>query len=303
MKLLALLFALVIERAATHFLHLREPRWFDGYLQWTLARFRDLHGARLFIVTCLLVLLPVLPVAAVAAIFHDVLLGAVYVAFATIVLVFSLGPRDLKEEVDDYLAALAAGDRERAARVARELIEHDAAQRTGAAVDTLEEAIFVQANNRIFGVVFWFMLVGPAGAWAFRVSDLMRRRAVFEYRGRAVDPAGAPEFVHALQAIHGVLAWAPARLLAFGYALAGSFDRAWSEWRQHARKSMVHFFDLNDQLLARVGGGALEAPAEEPDVLTLPDAERVRRCMGVVHRALLLWLVFVSTLILAGWIR
>ena len=37
-----------------------------------------------------------------------------------------------------------------------------AARRTA----TIERAIYVQANNRIFGVVFWFLLLGPAGPLA-----------------------------------------------------------------------------------------------------------------------------------------
>lgn len=303
MTLLALFLGLAIERAATHLLRLREPRWFDGYLQWTLGRSRDQRGARLVLLTIMLVLLPVLPVALVAALFHDVLLGVLYVAFATVVLIFSLGPRDLHDEVDDYLTGLETGDQARAARVAQEIMESDAAQRTRASPDALEDAIFVQTNNRTFGVAFWFMLAGPAGAWAFRVSDLMRRRAVFEYRGRAATPGDVPEFVHTLQVIHGVLAWAPARLLALGYALGGHFDRAMAEWKRYAGRAGAHFFDVNDQMLANVGRGALEAPVAATGVMQLPDIDRVRACMAVVNRALLVWLVFVSALVLAGWIR
>lgn len=302
MTLIALFLGLAIERAATHLFHLREPRWFDAYIAWTLARFRNLRGVALIVVTLLLVLLPVAPVALIAQAFSHMLLGLPYVAFATFVLVFSLGPRDLKEELDDYLTALASDDRDAAAGVAREIMEHDAAQRTDAAADTLEDAIFVQTNNRLFGVAFWFMVAGPAGAWLFRVSDLLRRRAVFEYRERATSPEAVPEFVAVLQAIHGVLAWIPARLLAVGFALAGSFERAMQAWRRYASSGAARFFDTNDHLLAAVGGGALEVePAAE--ALPLPDADRVRACMSLVTRALVIWLVVVSALVLIGWVR
>jgi membrane protein required for beta-lactamase induction len=303
MTLIALLLGLALERTLTHLLHLREPRWFDGYLEWALARFRNLRGGQALFLTVLLVLLPVLPVALIAWAFHDVLLGIVFIGFSAVVLVFSLGPRDLKDEVDDYIEALERGDREAAARVAREIMEHDAGQRTGVGPDTLEEAIFVQTNNRLFGVVFWFMLIGPAGAWLFRVSDLMRRRAVFEYRGRSESSGQVPDFVEALHTIYGVLAWAPARLLSIGYALAGSFEQALGEWRRQMQNASARFFDTNDHLLASVGLGALGV-TEEPDVLVaLPDAERVRACMRLVGRALLVWLVFISTLVLIGWVR
>jgi AmpE protein len=300
--LIALLLGLLLERSATRLLDLREPRWFDGYLDWALTRFRDLQGASALLLSALLVLLPVLPVAFVAWAFREVPTGILFVCFGAFVLVFSLGPRDLKTEVDEYLQAMESGDRNAAARVAREITEHDAAQRTADTSSTLEEAIFVQANNRAFGVLFWFMALGPAGAWLFRVSDLMRRRAVFEYRGRAETSNELPEFVYALQVIHGILAWGPARLLALGYALVGGFGRAMSAWRDLMQRVGQAFFDVNDELLGRVGRAAVD---DEPldDLQTLPDAADVRACMRLVNRALLLWLVFVATLVLIGWVR
>ena len=258
MTLLALLFGLLLERTATRLLDLREPRWFDGYLDWALSRFQGLHGGSAFVITILLVLLPVMPVALLAWAFREVPTGILFVCFGAFVLVFSLGPRDLKTEIDEYLQAMQSGNREAAARVAREITEHDAAQRTADTSSTLEEAIFVQANNRVFGVLFWFMALGPAGAWLFRVSDLMRRRAVFEYRGRAPASSEVPEFVQALQFIHGVLAWGPARLLALGYALVGSFDRAMRAWRDTMQRAGAAFFDLNDELLGSVGRASVD---------------------------------------------
>jgi AmpE protein len=302
MNLVALFLALALERAATQLFQLREPRWFDTYVEWTLARFRHLRGPPLIVVTILLVLLPVVPVALVAALFSGTLLDLPYLAFATFVLVFSLGPRDLKREVDDYVAALASDDRTTAANVAQEIMEHDAAQRTADAPATLEDAIFAQANNRLFGVALWFMATGPAGAWLFRVSDLLRRRAVFEYRERAADPSAVPPFVAVLQGIHGVLAWVPARILALGFALAGDFDRARQAWRTYARSQTARFFDINDHLLATVGRAALgvEGVPAVHEVLPLPDAERVSAAMDLVTRALVILLVAVSVLVLLG---
>ena len=68
------------------------------------------------------------------------------------------------------------------------------------------------------------MILGPVGAWLFRVSDLMRRRAVFECGRVAESGDEVPGYGDAVQAVHGVLAWIPARLLAVGYALSGSFE-------------------------------------------------------------------------------
>ena len=148
--------------------------------------------------------------------FREVPTGILFVCFGAFVLVFSLGPRDLKTEVDEYLQAMERGDRDAAARVAREITEHDAAQRTADTSSTLEEAIFVQANNRAFGVLFWFMALAPPVPGCFASVISCERRGVFEYRGRAETSNELPEFVYALQVIHGILAWGPARLAGAG---------------------------------------------------------------------------------------
>mgnify|MGYP001190309962 FL=1 len=295
MNLIALVLALVIERLATHWLHLREPHWFDGYFEWTLGRFAKLRGARVVAIALAFTVLPVLPVAAVAIVFSEWLSGLAYVGFAAIVLVLSFGPRDLKAETDDYCAALGRGDTDAAARAARAIMEHDARQRRHAAPNTIEDAIFVQANNRMFGAAFWFLAAGPAGAWMFRVSDLMRRHAMMEHRDLFEHEAHGVDFVHALQALHGVLAWVAARLLAIGYALAGSFDDAVASWRALVRNRLTGFFERNDELLMHVGRGALGA-------LGAPRTgyERCRAAMRLVWHASLIWLVVVSLLVLVG---
>ena len=56
-------------------------------------------------------------------------------------------------------------------------------------------------------------------------------------------------------------------------------------------------------LLASVGIGALGTTDEPDDTLPLPDTERVRACMRLITRALLIWLVFISALVLIGWVR
>jgi AmpE protein len=294
MNLIALLVALIIERLTTHWLHLREPHWFDDYFDWALRHFGNLRGARVVWIVLVFTLLPVVPVAAVALVFDEWLSGLAYVAFAAVVLVFSLGPRDLKDETDDYCAALARGDAAAAAGYARAITEHDARQRMRMAPTSVEQAIFVQANNRIFGVTFWFIVGGPAGAWLFRVSDLMRRHAVMEHRDLFEHEAAGLNFVLALQGIYAVLAWVPARLLALGYAMAGSFDAAFASWRALISERLG-FFENNDAILMHVGRGALGTGATQGS-----DLERCRAALQLVWRALLIWLVVVSLLVLFG---
>ncbi len=296
MSLLALLLALIVERGLTHLFHLREPRWLDRYFDWAARALGRRSGEARIAAAVVVVVLPVLPVALLDGALGGHLLGLPQLTFAALVLLFSFGPRDLNDEVDDYVAALERGDRDEAGRRAKELLEADAAGRSSVLREAVEEAIFVQANNRIFGVIFWFMLLGPAGAWLFRVSDLMRRRAAFEAArsGAEVRSSGG-----ALAILHGLLAWIPARLAAGTYALAGSFEDAVGNWRIAVDQAAESVLDRSEDLLARVGKASLQ-----PSLARLPpqglDAATARGAWRIVSRSTWVWLAVIAALVLVG---
>jgi AmpE protein len=295
-SVLALLLALALERGLTHLFHLREPRWLDGYFDWA-ARVLPGRPLGLAVVGAVAVLLlPVLPVAAADRALGSHLFGLPQLALAVLVLLMSFGPRDLRDEVDDYVDALGRGDRESADRRAKELLEGDAAGRGAGSREKVGEDSFVQANNRIFGVIFWFMLLGPSGAWLFRVSDLMRRRAAFEVlrRGGQPGPAGgAPALVH------GLLAWVPARLAAVSYALAGSFEDAIGNWRIAVDRASRGLLDRTEDMLARVGKGSLQPSLAGVDPEAL-DAATAHGAWRIVARSAWIWLAVIALLVLAG---
>ncbi len=297
MSVLALLLALALERGLTRLFHLRELRWLDGWFDAAGRLAARLPPGLAPLAAGAALLLPVLPVAAVDHLLGSHLFGLLQFGFAVLVLLLSFGPRDLRDEVDDYVAALERGEQREAARRATELLESDAVGRGSGARVALEEAIFVQANNRIFGVMFWFMLLGPAGAWLFRVSDLMRRRTVFESVRR--PDATIARAAHAATLVHGLLAWVPARLAALGYALAGSFEDAIGNWRAAVEGAGAGLLGRSEDLLARVGRGSLQPSLEGVDAAGL-DVATARGAWRIVARAAWMWLAAIALLVLAG---
>jgi AmpE protein len=300
MSLLALLFALACERGLTHWLHIREWRWLDPYFDWADRALAGRTGLVVVLAALGLIALPVLPVLLLARWLDPRLLGLLEFALAVVVLLFAFGPRDLKDEVDDYASALERFDRDEALRRGKELLESSPLPHRLGAREAIEEAIFIQANNRIFGVIFWFMLLGAAGAWLYRVSDMLRRRAAFEAARQGV-PRMRGDLGTMLAAIHGVLAWLPARLAALAYALAGSFEDAVGNWRSAVGRvgSPSGVLDRAEDLLARVGKGSLQpslaaVPPEALDVATARGAWRI------VQRSLWIWVAVIALLVITG---
>jgi len=298
MNFLALLLGLAIERLLTSVFHLREFRWLDPVFDRVLGEARQrghwLGGA--VVVAGALVLTA--PVLVVSLLLYDEFRQIPFFLFAVVVLLFSLGPRDLEQEVDDYCAALERDDEESLRRVSKELAEEDTPNDSAARHAAVERAIYVQANNRMFGVIFWFLVLGPAGAWLFRVLDLLRRRARYQQsRPEAVgDEAETP-----VRALHGLLAWIPGRLLATGYTLAGNFEDAARGWRA-AREPGLGFIARTEDLLAQVGiGAAGREPGPTGD--SAEAYERLRGAMALVMRTLwLIWCPIIALLTLYDWL-
>jgi AmpE protein len=299
MNFVALLLGLAAERALTQLFHLREFRWLDPLFDWIYVRVATLERARGLAVLALLATVIVLPVGLLSALFSDALLDIPYFAFSVVVLLFCLGPRDLQHEINDYCAAIARGDEEDIDRLARELLETAPPESRELRAERIQDAALVQANNRIFGVVFWFLVFGPTGAWIFRVLDLMRRRISFKSE-RDETETDTRNIVWMSRVLHGLFAWLPARLLALGYAFAGSFEDAMAGWRKDYSREIVTFYEQTETILSRVGGGALGM--QDEDKVPAP-GERARAAMDLIVRTLwLIWCPIIAVMTLADWL-
>ena len=298
MNFIAILIALVAERLVALRPEVREPRLLLAYVRGALRQVARREPPALAIAIAIAAaLLPGLVVEVVSGVLGAVVHGLVYVLLAALVLIFSLGPRDLRREVAEYRAATGRGDAAGAARVAGEILEADAGQRRGPGLGSVGEAVLVQANNRLFGVLFWFALLGPFGALAFRISDLMRREAILRADRPDAPPTARPAS-DVCQRLHGVIAFVPARLLALTYGVAGSFEESFSGWRSYLASESDHFFDANDRLLVHAGQGALGASWGQAD----DEAERARSALALADAALAVWLVVLALLTLVEWL-
>jgi AmpE protein len=304
MTLIALLIGLIIERLATQIFHWRRMRWLDRIIDKGFSLSARVANWPALIPVILLIIALVLPVAAVTVALVDRLFGFPHLILAVVVLFFSLGPNDIGEDVNDYCSALEDGDDERIDQTARTLVENVVPDDPLERIRCVEEAVCIQANNRLFAVIFWFVLLGPLGplgAWAYRVTDLVRRRAVFQAGREESDATQIPPLRDAAVSLHGWLAWIPARLTAIGYAVAGHFDAALAAWRAGAGEPAGTTSVNSERLLARVGVAALALEAGEDEDLTARGVRGATAAKQLVFRLLIIWAVIIAAMTLYGW--
>jgi adenosylcobinamide-phosphate synthase len=153
------------------------------------------------------------------------------------------------------------------------------------------EAVLKQTNSLIISPLFWFILLGPAGAVLQRLACILDKLWGHRYE-RFV------EFGWAAARLDDVLQWVPARITALSYAIMGSFEEALHCWR----RQMGIWSDINSGPLLASGFGAMhmqncESTDDVADydapiggLSVVPDAGHIRGVIALVWRVLLFWL-------------
>ncbi len=304
MNLIALLVGLAIERLATQIFHWRRMRWMDRLIDAGFSRASRHSDLPPRVAVALLSILLALPVLVVILMLGDSLLGFPYLFLAIVVLFFSLGPNDIGEDIGRYCTALEEDDEERLGQTVRTLVEYEPPERLLDRIHCVEQAVFVQANNRLFAVIFWFVALGPfgpLGAWLYRVTDLIRRRAVFTAGRAGENGTDIGALKDAAVVLHGWLAWIPARLTAIGYGVAGHLDAALAAWRAPADAEPRSGPEASENLLARVGVASLALPEFEDESLSARGVRGATAANHLVFRLLMIWAVVISAMTLYGW--
>ena len=286
MNFLALLISLLLDQALRHLETMRGPRWFYAYYE-SLGFFAQSPSFwRAGTGVLVIVLVPT-----VATLFVGHLLDHIWNAlgfvFSVLLLLLTLGPRDLHTQVGEYIEAIQSGDEQKAGILAREILGTEPPADAAARSEAVTHAVLAESNDHLFGIFFWFALLGPAGAVLFRSVDFLRRAPAAEAR--------SDEFVGAVNRLYGLLAWIPAHLAALGYALAGSFEDVISDIKVFYANCSAKFFQVNNDVLVCAGLGALRASAEEPGT------GRLRSALLLVRRTVIIWLVIYFFITLIGW--
>jgi len=293
LTLIAVVLSLVLGHVLSGLPALRRYDWFVAWLQGLSRLFAGQGAWQGRFGLLIAVGLPVAAVGAVQWLLAGRAYGLPAFAFALLVLVYTWGPRDLDLDVDAVIDAPDPGTRRAAAQSlfpegGEPVIEGP----------TLVEAVFRCALWRWFGVLFWFLVAGAAGAVAYRLISLAAQG-----EARRTLPAAQSD---AASLFIALLNWPVAHLVAFGLGLAANFDTVLSAWRDwHARHGVrldIGFLGAAarasvDCELAEEDAYAIDGPAQAPALLELRDA------MSLVWRVLLLWLAVLALFVVAGFVN
>ncbi len=271
------------------------------------------HGQRGWIVMMLILMVPTAIVYWLCALISP--LAAL--AWNVVIVYLTLGFRHYSHYFSSIQLALNNGDDATARALLADWTRRDT---VGMEVDEISriavEKALITSHRNVFGVFFWFLMpLGPACAVMYRVA---------EYLARAWNE---PNHMHneafgnfAERAFY-YIDWIPARLTAVAFAIVGNFEDAIYAWRNFADR----WQDEARGIILSAGGGAmgyrLGTPTEKAinvlpaDAATVdsigmeaeslpgeePTVRALQSTVGLVWRALLLWMMMLLLLSITVW--
>ncbi len=229
--------------------------------------------------------------------FHS---GLASTLFSAVVLYITIGWQSLFEHTSAIVKPLQQGNLKEAKQHLAMIVSRD--------TETLEEQEVVSAtietllengNDAIFGALFWFVLLGPAGAVLYRLVNTLD--AMWGYKNDHFL-----QFGWAAARFDDLLNWVPARLCAFSYALAGNCQPAIQSWKTQAPQ----WKSPNAGPVMAAGAGALSITIggdaiyhgnkEVKPVLGMgeaPTAHHILAAQSLINKALFIWLATLTVLL------
>jgi AmpE protein len=295
MEFLAALIAVMLVQLWGSGAPVHRDGWFLQWSRWC-ASLPVLGGGS----TLLPVVVISVPVFAVLVAYYgiaDQWWGLPKLALLVLILLYSLGRSDFRKACESYAQAWRAGDVDAARQL---LSEFDCAQRevpdsTPALHAEARARVVYRGFERMFAVLFWFTVAGPALALAYRLAFLYRHRVV---------GAGANEDNRLAVALADQLLvlfeWLPARALGISFAVVADIrdgTRAWIDLLWRYDNAPVAYLDA---MCSTVSGfddpaAVLADSHDEAAFLTEADDE-LRQIQVLLNRALVLWLAMMALL-------
>ncbi len=283
MTLILLLIALGLDFFVDGFERIRTFSWWVSYHYWAEKKVgeKKIWAGPIGVVGLLL-----LPMAVTIGLqlyldYYSWFLEAIY---SLLILLYCLSPEKLDSDLDYYINAIEEENEAERERLATELAHSESPKADVAEIDVIKSSL-VESQQRSFGIIFWFLVLGVAGVVLYRL--------VCELDAQLKDTEGG--FHDSLHDLRQILEWPTSRLTVLGMALAGHLMQALSGWKQHEKLSLR----VNHEVLIAGGLGALLYEPEQEN----RDREKaywISELKGQLNRTLIIWLAVIAIMTLSG---
>lgn len=262
---------------------------------WFYALVRKLSGSGLSATLQfgLAILLPALLVLWVQTLVAGLLFGSISLVLMVFVLLYGLGRGDFEALVGQYREYCQRGDFEAAYLFAREEVRGEAGEECPSGPEQLhrwmKERICYMGFERWFGVIFYFALLGPAGALGYRLLQL--------YSELDENPLPAATVAR----VRYFVDWVPVRLLIFAFALTGD----WVGSREQVKTSLQDSTTASPAVIADAAHAALGLKATvfsgsngDNDAFAEVGDWEINQLQSLLRRSAVAWVVVLSLLVL-----
>jgi AmpE protein len=233
-----------------------------------------------WLVLSILVLFPVALLALLLVVLEPVAYGLLALPVHLLVVIYSLGRGDLLGGLGPFRDAWRREDLQAAAHVAKRDLDicADSGEQL---LERVQGHLLWQAYQSFFAVIFWYFVLGPVAALAYRLLAL------------AQEHGQNPALVERAAQLRHAFDWLPVRLLAASLALVGNFV-AVSRVMLH---ELLNWNISAAQLINRVGlaAGEIPPPVVGPDGINTLDClwELLLRAAVLWYAGFALWTVLV----------
>jgi len=310
MNVLALIGAL----ALTYYRPLARPDWlkqfFTPYARLLERNFNGGKQLQGVIAWLLAALLPavLIGIAYFTLLHINILIGLL---FGVVILYLTLRFSLFGKRAEDIVAALRDHNIDQARQLLAEwdnteTRHYSASQVASASIETT----LTRSHHGLFAPIFWFVLLGPAGALLYRLAHLLKLEWQINADAHLENQSGN-QFSQFAHKAFDWLDWLPARVTAGCFAIVGDFEDAAYCWRTQA----MAWPDKSMGIILASGAGALGVKLGDPlpyrgILLFRPelglgddaDADYLQSAVGLVWRVLILMVGLVLLLTFAHWL-
>ena len=247
---------------------------------WFLALRRRVDAIEpdLWLGFILMVVVPCAALALVYAMLEELFGGAAMLIIGTAALFFSFGRADFTSLIERFLSRCNVGDFEGGALLLEQAGADIEAEDVQAFGRLAARTFLYEGFQRWFPAAFYFLLLGPFAAVAYRLIQL------------SADDQRVP-----VGSLRHLADWLPSRLLLITLALVGNFEATRPVITQRALDPEIE----TDELFLLAVESSLMASNSDPEHRISPGAW-VGQVQELLKRAMVVWLVTVSVVVIVA---